>query len=116
MLTHPGDLTIDGLVVAVGDLDGDGRAALLAQDRSNTLWRYDGNGTGGFTARAKVADRWGASYDSLVGVGDLPGDGRADVVSRDTSGNVWRSTGNGKSSFAAPVKIATGRQAYGAIF
>ena len=31
-------------IVGVGDFDGDGRGDLLAQDKSNTLWRYDGNG------------------------------------------------------------------------
>ncbi|QIY97421.1 FG-GAP repeat domain-containing protein [Streptomyces sp. S1D4-11] len=32
-------------IVGVGDFNGDGHGDLLAQDRSNTLWRYDGNGS-----------------------------------------------------------------------
>jgi hypothetical protein len=43
---------------------------------------------GGFRARVKVADNWGASYNVVVGVGDITGDGRADIVSRDTSGKL----------------------------
>ncbi|MER6958960.1 FG-GAP-like repeat-containing protein [Streptomyces sp. NPDC000618] len=103
-------------IVGVGDLDGDGRGELLAQDRANTLWRYDGNGVGGFTSRVKVAAGWGASYNVVAGIGDITGDGRADIIARDTSGTVWRHAGNGKGSFGARVKIATGWGAYKGIF
>ncbi|MFF2423541.1 FG-GAP repeat domain-containing protein [Streptomyces mirabilis] len=89
---------------------------LLAQDRSNTLWRYDGNGSGGFKPRAKVASGWGSSYNVVVGVGDITGDGKADIVSRDTSGNLWRNSGNGSGSFGPRTKIASGRQAYKGVF
>lgn len=51
-----------------------------------------------------------------MGVGDITGDGRADIVSRDTSGTVWRNTGNGKGSFGPRTKIATGWQAYKGVF
>ncbi|MGW7606447.1 FG-GAP-like repeat-containing protein [Streptomyces sp. NPDC054766] len=103
-------------IVGVGDFNGDGRGDLLAQDRSNTLWRYDGNGSGGFKPRVKVATNWGSSYNVVVGVGDITGDGKADIVSRDTSGNVWRNTGNGAGSLGARTKIATGWQAYKGVF
>jgi hypothetical protein len=103
-------------IVGVGDFNGDGRGDLLAQDRSNTLWRYDGNGTGGFKARVKVAANWGSSYNVVVGVGDITGDGKADIISRDTSGAVWRNTGDGKGSFGARTKIATGWQGYKGVF
>ncbi|MGW2701639.1 FG-GAP repeat domain-containing protein [Streptomyces sp. NPDC001340] len=42
-------------IVGVGDFNGDGRGDLLAQDRSNTLWRYDANGSGAFRSRVTVA-------------------------------------------------------------
>ncbi|MEH0580662.1 FG-GAP-like repeat-containing protein [Streptomyces sp. B21-108] len=103
-------------IVGVGDFDGDGRGDLLVQDRANTLWRYSGDGTGGFTARVKVAAGWGASYNVVTGVGDITGDGRADVIARDASGNVWRYSGNGKGSFGARVKIATGWGAFKGVF
>ncbi|MFB7439030.1 FG-GAP-like repeat-containing protein [Streptomyces mirabilis] len=103
-------------VVGVGDFDGDGRGDLLAQDRSNTLWRYDGNGSGGFKPRVKVASGWGSSYNVVVGVGDITGDGKADIVSRDTSGNLWRNSGNGSGSFGPRTKIASGWQAYKGVF
>ncbi|MEU4172708.1 FG-GAP-like repeat-containing protein [Streptomyces sp. NPDC026665] len=103
-------------VVGAGDLNGDGHGDLLAQDRSNELWRYDGTAAGTFKARVKVFADWGSSYDVIVGAGDVDGDGRADLVSRDTSGAVWRNAGNGKGSFGSRTKIATGWQGYKGLF
>lgn len=103
-------------IVGVGDLNGDGRGDLLAQDRSNTLWRYDGTGTGGFGARVKVAANWGSNYNAVIGVGDLTGDARPDIVSRDTAGNVWRNSGDGKGSFGPRTRVATGWQAYKGLY
>ncbi|AIR99551.1 FG-GAP-like repeat-containing protein [Streptomyces glaucescens] len=103
-------------LMGAGDLNGDGHGDLLAQDASNELWRYNGTGTGTFTSRVKVYDNWGAAYDVVVGVGDITRDGRADLVSRDTSGNLWRSSGNGRGSFSGAVRIASGWQGYKGLF
>ncbi|WP_142232343.1 FG-GAP-like repeat-containing protein [Streptomyces calvus] len=103
-------------VLGAGDLNGDGHGDLLAQDRSNELWRYDGTASGQFKSRVKVFADWGASYNVVVGVGDITGDGRADIVSRDTSGAVWRNHGNGKGSFSGRTKITTGWQGYKGVF
>ncbi|WP_395572750.1 FG-GAP-like repeat-containing protein [Streptomyces sp. BK79] len=103
-------------IIGVGDLNGDGYGDLLAQDTSNELWRYVGTATGGFRARVKVADNWGASYNVVAGAGDITGDGRADIVSRDTSGKLWRNNGDGKGSFGARTGIATGWQSYKALY
>ncbi|MGW4540512.1 FG-GAP-like repeat-containing protein [Streptomyces chartreusis] len=102
-------------VVGAGDLNGDGIGDLLAQDKSNNLYRYDGTGRGTFKARVKVFSNWGASYNVVVGVGDITGDGRTDLVSRDTSGNLYRNSGDGKGSFSGRTKIATGWQGYKAV-
>ncbi|MFF7472690.1 FG-GAP-like repeat-containing protein [Streptomyces sp. NPDC008092] len=103
-------------IVGVGDITGDGRADLLAQDTSNNVYRYNGKGDGTFAARVKVLTNWGASYNAVVGVGDITGDGKADIVSRDTSGRLWRSNGNGKGSFGARTGIGTGWQGYKALY
>ncbi|MGW0967622.1 FG-GAP repeat domain-containing protein [Streptomyces sp. NPDC002516] len=99
-------------IVGAGDLDGDGIGDLLAQDTSNTLYRYKGKGDGTFAARVKVFGDWGGSYNAVVGVGDITDDGRADLVSRDTSGNLYRNNGDGRGSFGSRTKIATGWSGY----
>ncbi|WP_371670163.1 VCBS repeat-containing protein [Streptomyces sp. NBC_00289] len=66
-------------------------------------------------ARVRVFSNWGASYDAVVAAGDITGDGRTDLVSRDTAGNVYRNSGDGKGSFGGRTRIATGWQGYRAV-
>lgn len=103
-------------IVGAGDLTGDGFGDLLARDRSGTLWRYDGRGNGTFGSRVQVFTKWGTGYNTIVGVGDITGDGKADLVERDGAGNLYRNNGDGRGSFAARVKIASGWQGYKGVF
>ncbi|MFF0451379.1 FG-GAP-like repeat-containing protein [Streptomyces sp. NPDC004609] len=103
-------------IVGTGDLNGDGVGDLLAQDKSNELWRYDGTGSGTFKARVKLADDWGSSYNVIVGTGDLNSDGKADLLARDTAGNLYRSYGTGKGTFSARKKVNAGFNSYKALF
>ncbi|WP_406124732.1 FG-GAP repeat domain-containing protein [Streptomyces sp. NBC_00989] len=103
-------------VVGVGDINGDGIGDLLAQDKSNTVYRYYGTGHGTFGARAKLFTAWGGSYNAVVGVGDITGDGKADLVERDSAGVLYRNSGDGKGSFGARVKISGGWSGYKGIF
>ncbi|MBO4259221.1 FG-GAP repeat domain-containing protein [Streptomyces griseorubiginosus] len=103
-------------VVGAGDLNGDGIGDLLAQDTSNNLYRYYGKGNSTFTPRVKLFTNWGSSYNAVVGVGDITTDGKTDLVSRDSAGNVWRNNGDGKGSFGPRTKIASGWQGYNSLF
>ncbi|MFB7516366.1 FG-GAP repeat domain-containing protein [Streptomyces sp. NPDC056144] len=97
-----------------GDLTGDGKADLIARDRDGYLYLYKGNGLGtGLSARTRVGTGWGG-YNKILGAGDFTGDGRADVVGRDRSGNLWlhKGTGNASAPFAGRVKIGYGYGAY----
>ncbi len=103
-------------IVGAGDLDGDGYGDVLARDKAGTLYRYNGLGTGLLKDRVKVFSDWGASYNTIVGVGDINGDGKSDLVERDTAGNLYRNNGDGKGSFGSRVQITTGWQGYEGVF
>ncbi|NGO76088.1 hypothetical protein G6045_10445 [Streptomyces sp. YC504] len=103
-------------ITGAGDLNGDGRADLLARHTDGTLYRYDGLGNGLFAPRAKVFTNWGGSYNALIGAGDITGDGKADLVVRDKAGNLYRNTGDGKGSFSGRTQIATGWGVYKGVF
>ncbi|MET9116045.1 FG-GAP-like repeat-containing protein [Streptomyces longwoodensis] len=102
-------------VVGAGDLNGDGIGDLLAQDKANNLYRYLGTGKGTFSARVKLFTNWGATYNAVVGVGDLNRDGKTDIVARDTGGNLYRQLGTGTGTVGARTLIAKGWSAYKAL-
>lgn len=103
-------------IVGAGDLTGDGFGDILARGKNGTLYRFEGTGKSTLRARAAVFTGWGASYNAVVGVGDITGDGRNDLVARDKAGVLYRYQGNGKGSFGARKKISTGWQGYKGLF
>ena len=109
--------TYDRLVGA-RDLTGDGRADLIARDRSGVLWLYKGTGSvsAPFAARVRIGGGWNA-YGTLTATGDVTGDGRADLVARDGSGVLWlyRGTGSASAPFAARTKIGGGWNTFSAL-
>ncbi|MFI9112906.1 FG-GAP repeat domain-containing protein [Streptomyces venezuelae] len=104
-------------LTGVGDLDGDKLMDLVARDRTGTLWLYKGTGsqTGGarFKARVRIGAGW-QTYDRLAGGIDLTGDGRADLLARDTSGTLWlyKGTGQATAPYASRVRVGGGWSAY----
>ncbi|MET9802131.1 VCBS repeat-containing protein [Streptomyces sp. NPDC006368] len=90
-------------VIGAGDLNGDGIGEVLALDKFGELWRYNGTRGGTFAARALVFKDWGGSYKDVIGTGDFNGDGKHDLVSRDTSNRLWLNAGTGTGTFANRV-------------
>jgi Tachylectin/FG-GAP-like repeat len=105
-------------LVGAGDLTGDGRADLLARDSSGVLWFYRGTNstTAPFAPRVRVGAGWNA-YTQIVGVGDMTGYGRADLLAVDHDGKLWlyRGTGNATTLYAQRVQVGTGWNIYATI-
>lgn len=96
-------------VVVTGDVSGDGHVDVLARDSTSGQTRiYTGNGSGTFTPSATTTRRW-AGTDLFAAPGDLTGDGRNDVVARDTAtGSLLVYPGGTAGRFkAAQVAVAS---------
>ncbi|MEV6207282.1 FG-GAP-like repeat-containing protein [Kitasatospora sp. NPDC051914] len=103
------------LMVGPGDLTGDGKGDLLSRDAAGVLWLHPGDGAvyPRLGTPIKVSSGWNA-YNALVGAGDYSGDGRPDLLARDTSGRLFlfKGTGTSTAPFAAREQVATGWDVY----
>ena len=86
-------------------------ATLMGRDHAGVLWLYGATSHGNLNGRVRVGGGW-QIYNSIVGVGDLNGDGRNDLVARDANGDLWLYGGLNNGNFAARVKIGWGWQTY----
>ncbi|WP_265564146.1 trypsin-like serine protease [Streptomyces hygroscopicus] len=103
-----------GNVHGHGDFTHDGHPDLLAQDSSGNLWLYKGTGsaTTPFASRVKIG--YGYHYTAYDAVGDVTGDGNADLLTRDSSGNLWlyKGTGSATAPLSARAKVGYGYNIY----
>ncbi|MGW6419352.1 N-acetylmuramoyl-L-alanine amidase [Streptomyces sp. NPDC055055] len=104
-------------ISGVRDITGDGKADLLAREKSGVMWLFKGTGTPAtpFAPRVKISAGWNI-YNEVIGTGDLTGDGKPDVMARETSGAMWIFKGTGTASLFSPrAKISNGWQVHNAI-
>ncbi len=99
-------MLVDGICMAVGDFNGDGRADLavvvnaynsLPPSPTPSLWIELGDGTGGFTA-SPASPFPLTSLPGTLAVGDFNGDGKADVAVI-SSTSVTMLLGDGRGGF-----------------
>ncbi|MET9676022.1 VCBS repeat-containing protein [Streptomyces sp. NPDC006482] len=102
-------------IVGGSDLTGDKKADLLARDTAGVLWMYPGTGntTTPLGNRVRLGAGWGI-YNSLVGGTDVTGDGKADLVARDTAGKQWLYAGTGAATrpLGGRTQVGYGWQGY----
>ncbi|MFI8514837.1 FG-GAP repeat domain-containing protein [Streptomyces sp. NPDC085460] len=105
-------------VFSPGDVNGDGRADVLARTHAGELYVYLGTGhmTGPLSTRKRIGGGWGA-YDQLIGAGDATGDGKGDLYARDSSGRLWfyAATGDLSRPFGTRRAIGQGWNTYNQI-
>ncbi|MEV3860617.1 VCBS repeat-containing protein [Streptomyces sp. NPDC050095] len=98
-----------------GDLTGDGKADIVARDSAGVLWLYKGTGNVNslFSAKVKIGAGWN-QFNTLVGSGDIDLDGKADLLARTSTGDLYLYKGTGSASpvFAAKKKIGYGFSTY----
>ncbi|GEC08493.1 hypothetical protein SSP24_61480 [Streptomyces spinoverrucosus] len=96
-----------------GDFTGDGRTDLIARNASNGyLYLYKGTGkaTGAFASRIKITTWSNSTYNALDTVGDVSGDGRADLLARTPGGTLYLYRGTGNSTrefFTTRISVGT---------
>ncbi|MFE0649267.1 FG-GAP repeat domain-containing protein [Streptomyces sp. NPDC059534] len=92
-----------------GDLTGDGRADVLATDKTGVMYLYKGTGkpSAPFATRIRLGAGWN-TYTQVTAVGNVAGAAAGDLVARDTAGVLWLYLGNGNGTFAGRLRIGGG--------
>ncbi len=97
------------LLLAAGDVTGDGRPDLWARERgTGRLYLYPGAAGGVPTAPRVVGSGW-SMHDTLLAPGDVTGDGVADLWAREVgTGTLWLYAGDGQGGFASRAAVGSG--------
>lgn len=120
--TDPGTPTVGWgsyeLVFSPGDFDGDTRPDIIARDASGSLYLFRGDGYGNLRdggARTLVSRGWGA-FDAVFGPGDVDGDTKADLVARQSNGDLYLFPGKGDGSVGSRIRVGAGWNRFAMLF
>jgi len=105
-------------VVGMGDFNGDGRQDILWRNANGTIFNFLGNADGGFSNNGDNSAVTVAGSTQVIGIGDFNGDGRDDILWRDSSGAVFDFLGSANGGFTnngdnSYVMIAAGTNVAG---
>jgi hypothetical protein len=105
-------------LLAPGDWSGDGKPDLIARTSEGGLLLYRGTGAGGFTPppRPQIGSGW-QGFTALLVPGDFSGDGRGDILARQSDGTLLMYRGNARSGFVTGTgeKVGAGWQGFTAL-
>lgn len=89
-------------IVYASDWSGDGKPDVLAVNSSGQLLMYRGNGAAGWiTGTGEVIGTGWNIFSTILYASDWSGDGKPDLLARDTAGNLLMYRGNGIGGFIA---------------
>ncbi|MEU4171321.1 trypsin-like serine protease [Streptomyces sp. NPDC026665] len=104
-------------IITPGDVNGDYLPDLLSVDSGGTMWVYPGKGNGTFGTRYSVRTGWN-QYNSVRGHGDFTGDGKADLLARQSGSSdlyLYKGTGKtGSEAFSSRIKVRSAWTGYNA--
>jgi hypothetical protein len=103
----------DSTLVSLGDVNGDGIGDLAAIEGGSTLTIWNGRGSNNFAAAVSVGTGWGPYDTTLMSLGDVNGDGHADIAAvKEGTGTLYAWNGRGNNTFNAAVTLGTGWTPY----
>ncbi|MEB3294201.1 MAG: DUF4347 domain-containing protein [Synechococcales bacterium] len=93
-------------MIALGDVDGNGKLDILTANVSNNVSVLLGTGGGNFSAPTTIAI---GNRPSQISLGDMNGDGMLDIVtSNNVSNDVSIVLGDGRGNFAGGITVGVG--------